>query len=81
MVGLGNLSFPIYIVHGPIGQMFYKKIVATRLWGSVLKGPQAFVVYLGVTLIAAYALQRLFMQNRDVAYYSGRAANSLSEIF
>jgi peptidoglycan/LPS O-acetylase OafA/YrhL len=81
LVSLGNLSFPIYIVHGPIGQMFYKKVVATRLWGSVLKGPQTFFVYLAVTLMAAYALQRGFMQNRDVAYYSGRAANSLSEIF
>jgi peptidoglycan/LPS O-acetylase OafA/YrhL len=81
LVSLGNLSFPIYIVHGPIGQMFYKKIVATRLWGSVLKGPQTFFMYLAVTLIASYALQRGFMQNRDISYFSGRAANSLSEIF
>jgi peptidoglycan/LPS O-acetylase OafA/YrhL len=42
LVWLGGLAFPIYIVHGPLGQVFYKKLIATKLWGQVLKGPGYF---------------------------------------
>lgn len=35
---LGKISFPIFIVHGALGQLFYKKIVATKVglggWGG-----------------------------------------------
>lgn len=27
---LGNISFPIFILHGALGQLFYKKIIATK---------------------------------------------------
>ena len=35
---LGTLSFPIFIVHGALGQLFYKKIVATKVGGGGSKG-------------------------------------------
>lgn len=81
LVALGNLSFPIYIVHGPIGQVFYKKIVATQVFGTVLKGPQPFVTYLFVTLGAAWLLQKGFLQSKSVQEASAKAANALSELF
>lgn len=34
----GSISFPIFVLHGAIGQLFYKKIVATKVrarWGRV----------------------------------------------
>merc|ERR1719461_1808483 len=49
LVMLGGLAFPIFVVHGPLGQLFYKKIVATKLWGGPLNavcGPWFFYVYL-----------------------------------
>ena len=30
---LGAISFPIYILHGPIGQIFYKRVVANKIFG------------------------------------------------
>lgn len=78
LVGLGNLAFPIYIVHGPIGQIFYKKIIATRLWGQVLAGPENFVVYLGATVATAWLLQKTVLQNSAVNRWSKRTVDKLS---
>jgi len=36
MSRLGALAFPMFILHGPIGQLFYKKKIATKLWGRVM---------------------------------------------
>lgn len=36
---LGNISFPIFILHGALGQLFYKKIVATKARGRALATP------------------------------------------
>lgn len=33
LVALGNLAFPIFVIHGPLGQLFYKKVIATKLFG------------------------------------------------
>lgn len=27
----GSISFPIFVLHGALGQLFYKKIVATKV--------------------------------------------------
>lgn len=27
----GTISFPIFVLHGALGQLFYKKIVATKV--------------------------------------------------
>ena len=78
LVWLGNLAFPIYIVHGPIGQVFYKKAVATQLWGKVLKGPEFFALYLGVTAFSAFLLQKLFLQNKSVQKASKKTVDKLA---
>jgi peptidoglycan/LPS O-acetylase OafA/YrhL len=70
LVWLGGLSFPIYIVHGPLGQVFYKKLIAGKLWGGVLKGPGYFALYLGSVFISALLLQTLFLQNKAVGNWS-----------
>ena len=78
LVWLGNLAFPIYIVHGPIGQVFYKKIIATALWGKVLKGPEFFALYLATTFMAAFLVQKLFLQSKAVAQASKNTVAKLS---
>jgi peptidoglycan/LPS O-acetylase OafA/YrhL len=78
LVWLGGLAFPIYIVHGPIGQIFYKKIIAKALWGQVLKGPEYFGLYLATTAVSAFLIQKLFLQNKRVGQASKDAVAKLS---
>ena len=65
MVWLGNLSFPVYILHGPIGQVFYKRAIATKLWGGVLRGKGYFALYLATVLLTAILVQKMF-SNRSI---------------
>merc|ERR1712232_384178 len=84
LVALGGLAFPIFVVHGPIGQLFYKKVIATALWGGplhVLLGPWFFYVYLGVVFIAAWLLQKTFLSSKSVAGLSRNAVDRLSSLF
>lgn len=78
LVWLGGLSFPIYIVHGPLGQVFYKKLIANKLWGKVLFGPQYFALYLATVLMSAYLLNRFFLQNKAVATWSKNRVTQFS---
>lgn len=78
LVWLGNLAFPIYIVHGPIGQIFYKKLIAVKLWGAVQMGPQKFGLYLGVVGVAAWLMQQLVLNNSAVKTWSKNTVSSLS---
>jgi peptidoglycan/LPS O-acetylase OafA/YrhL len=78
LVWLGGLSFPIYIVHGPIGQIFYKKLIATKLWGKVLFGPEYFALYLGTVLVSAVLLNTLFLQSKAIGDLSKKTVNQLS---
>merc|ERR1711959_115745 len=49
---LGKISFCIYIVHGPIGQIFYKRAIAMNLFGFVWsKYPAFFSAYLALVLV------------------------------
>jgi hypothetical protein len=75
---LGNLAFPIFIVHGPIGQIFFKKLIANKLWGKVLSGPENFALYLLVTFGTAWLLQKTFLQNKSVGSLSTKVVDSLS---
>merc|ERR1711976_568297 len=57
LVTLGNFAFPIFVVHGPLGQLFYKKIIATKLFGGplhVICGPWFFYAYLAIVVAAAW---------------------------
>jgi len=66
---LGTISFPIFVVHGALGQVFYKKVIATKLWGAVM--PHSFFpIYCLIVLASAAALQHLFL----VRFRSGPAS-------
>ena len=64
LVWLGTLSFPVYILHGPIGQLFYKRAIATKLWGGVLRGKGYFVLYIASVILSAMLVQTIF-SNRN----------------
>ena len=67
MVYLGTISFPIYILHGPIGQVFYKRVVGTKLFGKVFtQYPQFFPIYLLIVLVAAMLTHEFFIKNKKV---------------
>lgn len=78
LVTLGNLGFPIFVVHGPIGQIFFKKIIATKVFGQVLTGPTNFAIYLATTMAAAWILQKTVLQSKVVADWSKKTSSSLS---
>ena len=65
LVYLGTISFPIFVVHGALGQLFYKKIIATKVWGAVMP-PSFFPAYCAIVLVAAAALHHLFIENKTV---------------
>lgn len=73
LVWLGGLSFPIFVVHGPLGQLFYKKAIATKLFGGTMNavcGPWFFYVYLGIVAVSAFLLNKCFMTNKSVGAWS-----------
>ena len=79
---LGAISFPIYILHGPIGQIFYKRAVASKLWGVVFtKYPTFFLVYLAIVLVGAVAVHELFMKNKNIQGYFQQKGRDLAEKF
>ena len=78
LVYLGGLSFPIFIVHGPIGQVFYKKIIAQKLWGGVLFGPEYFLLYCAVVLGSAILLNKFFSESAAVGKWSKQRVEQFS---
>lgn len=71
MARLGSLAFPMFILHGPMGQLFYKKAVATRLWGRVM--PQSFFpIYLLLVLLAGHIANEGFVKSKSVQRVSSR---------
>jgi len=56
----GTLSFPIFILHGALGQLFYKKIIATKVWGKVM-GLDFFPAYVAIVLLASAAATKFFL--------------------
>eukprot|EP00425_Heterocapsa_triquetra_P000484 CAMPEP_0195051352 /NCGR_PEP_ID=MMETSP0448-20130528/873_1 /TAXON_ID=66468 /ORGANISM="Heterocapsa triquestra, Strain CCMP 448" /LENGTH=92 /DNA_ID=CAMNT_0040080347 /DNA_START=1 /DNA_END=276 /DNA_ORIENTATION=+ len=67
----------MFIVHGPIGQMFYKKKVAGKLWGGVMP-PKFFPVYLMLVLAAGYLLDEGFVKNKAVQRLTAAVAQFLT---
>lgn len=69
---LGAISFPIFIVHGALGQLFFKKVVAVKVWGGVLN-PQYFPVWIITVLVSATLLHQFFVtvRKRPLAPRSG----------
>lgn len=64
LLWLGNLSFPIYILHGPIGQVFYKRAIATKLWGGVPKGAGFFALYVATVVLSAILVRGTFLKDQ-----------------
>jgi hypothetical protein len=81
LVSFSQYVFPIFMIHGPIGQIFYKKLIATKLFGRVLYGPHYFVLYLFTTFVAAYLLQVTFVQNKYVQEKTNQMVQQLSKWF
>uniref|UniRef100_A0A6T1MB48 Acyltransferase 3 domain-containing protein n=1 Tax=Alexandrium monilatum TaxID=311494 RepID=A0A6T1MB48_9DINO len=84
LVTFGGLSFPMFIIHGPIGQLFYKKIIATKLWGGplhVVCGPWFFYVYLALVLGSAWLIQKTFLSSKKVGSLSKAVVGRLCKAF
>jgi len=83
LVFLGGISFPIFIVHGPLGQLFYKKAVATAVWGQNMASPQPvgihwfFFVYWFTVLVSAHILQKYFVESQRVKDASKTVVDTL----
>lgn len=77
MARLGALAFPMFILHGPVGQLFYKKAVATRLWGRVMP-KRFFPVYLLIVMLSGHVLNEGFVKSKRVQQLSARMAQFLA---
>ena len=74
---LGAISFPIFIVHGALGQLFYKKVIATKVWGAVM-APSFFPAYCAIVLVSAAALHHLFVENKKVQEMSAAVSKAIT---
>eukprot|EP00928_Gymnodinium_smaydae_P014413 TRINITY_DN15275_c0_g1_i3.p1 TRINITY_DN15275_c0_g1~~TRINITY_DN15275_c0_g1_i3.p1 ORF type:complete len:457 (+),score=59.94 TRINITY_DN15275_c0_g1_i3:63-1373(+) len=77
MSQLGGLAFPMFILHGPIGQVFYKKAIAKRLWGRPMP-TSFFPVYLAIVLACSWLLNEMFVKNKRVQRFAGTVAQELA---
>mmetsp|Transcript_54527 Transcript_54527/g.130048 ORF Transcript_54527/g.130048 Transcript_54527/m.130048 type:complete len:447 (+) Transcript_54527:124-1464(+) len=78
MTFLGSLAFPMFILHGPVGQLFYKKKVAFKLWGGVM--PKSFFpVYLAIVMLAGHLMNEGFVKNKTVQKLAARLAEFLAK--
>lgn len=78
MSSLGALAFPMFILHGPIGQLFYKKVIAKELWGRVMP-KKFFPLYLGIVMLCSHFVNEGFVKNRTVGRLAGRLAQMLAD--
>eukprot|EP00931_Biecheleriopsis_adriatica_P089289 TRINITY_DN63442_c0_g1_i1.p1 TRINITY_DN63442_c0_g1~~TRINITY_DN63442_c0_g1_i1.p1 ORF type:complete len:431 (+),score=78.75 TRINITY_DN63442_c0_g1_i1:84-1376(+) len=77
MTHLGSLAFPMFILHGPIGQLFYKKKIATKLWGQVM--PKSFFpVWLLIVIIASHIVNNFFVKSKRVQNRAAQIAKWLA---
>jgi len=62
MSHLGSLTFAIFVLHAPLGQLFFKKAVATRLWGKPM--PRSFFpAYLGIVLVSSHLMHEFVIKS------------------
>jgi len=79
---LGGLAFPIFLVHGPLGQIFYKKIIATKIFGgtcNALYGANFFYVFLASVVAASALLKTFVMDNKAIGKFSQETAAKWSK--
>lgn len=74
---LGSLAFPMFVLHGPVGQLFYKKLVALKLFGTVM--PMSFFPkYMALVMVAAALLNEFFVKSARVKKWSADLAQLLA---
>jgi len=69
LVSLGQLAFPIFVVHGPIGQLFYKRLVARTLFGGTMDfvcGTWFFWLYMSIVMCSACVLNVWVVKNESI---------------
>ena len=78
---LGAIAFPIYILHGPIGQIFYKRAVAATLFNGTVftKYPEFFPAYLGIVLVAAVITHEGFVKNTHIQRWFQEKAQEVAK--
>ena len=77
MANLGSIAFPMFIVHGPVGQIFYKKAIAKKIWGKPM--PHAFFpFYLASVLGISHLVNEHFVKNKKVGAIAGKVAQTLA---
>jgi len=78
---LGTISFPLFIVHAPLGQVLYKRAIASKLWGSALTNrPLVFVGWIVACLVLAQAAHRYIIRSKRVQAASESAAQSITRL-
>jgi len=81
LVALGGITFPIFVLHGPIGQICYKKVVAKKLFGNTLNikfGPEFFYAYLAIVVASAWVTQKVFLGSKYVSNWSKNTYEKIS---
>lgn len=78
MTSLGALAFPMFILHGPIGQIFYKKKIAEKLWGGILP-KKFFPFYLLLVMVAGHFTNEFFVKSKKVQQFSAWLARKLAD--
>eukprot|EP00241_Pyramimonas_parkeae_P002184 CAMPEP_0114247074 /NCGR_PEP_ID=MMETSP0058-20121206/12824_1 /TAXON_ID=36894 /ORGANISM="Pyramimonas parkeae, CCMP726" /LENGTH=430 /DNA_ID=CAMNT_0001360347 /DNA_START=276 /DNA_END=1568 /DNA_ORIENTATION=- len=82
LVYLGTISFPFYILHGPLGQLFYKKVIAMKVFGKVFTSyPKFFFAYMAIVLAASVLVNEFFLKNKTVQGWSKSATKALTGLF
>ncbi|CAD7954112.1 unnamed protein product [Amoebophrya sp. A120] len=73
MKHVGSLAFPMFMCHGPIGQLFYKKAIVTKLFSEEFRlkyikntPKRFFLFYLLLVTVSAHVLQEGFLKNKMV---------------
>eukprot|EP00240_Pyramimonas_obovata_P001458 CAMPEP_0118935620 /NCGR_PEP_ID=MMETSP1169-20130426/15743_1 /TAXON_ID=36882 /ORGANISM="Pyramimonas obovata, Strain CCMP722" /LENGTH=495 /DNA_ID=CAMNT_0006878677 /DNA_START=48 /DNA_END=1535 /DNA_ORIENTATION=+ len=80
LVYLGTISFPIYVLHGPLGQLFYKKAVATKVFGKVFTAyPKFFFAWVAIVMAASVFTHEVILKNAKVQEISKSATKKLME--
>nr|AHH80639.1 acyltransferase family protein [Durinskia baltica] len=77
MTTLGSLAFPMFILHGPIGQVLYKKAIAVKLWGKPMPN-SFFPMYLLICLLCSHFVNEHFVKSKKVAQVAGKVAQWLA---
>merc|ERR1711924_266474 len=67
----------MFVLHGPVGQLFYKKSVAKKLWGRVMPS-WFFPVWLLVVLSLSHIVNETFVKHKAVQHLASKVAKWLA---